>query len=462
MKKPLKITLISLGRIFVTFVLAVLFLLFDGSSRIHMMWHRVFSKPDDYIQKEILWPQRGRIFDRAGHVLCQDRQRMDIYMDCCVVEDSAKWVNESLALADSLSTLMSERTGAEWHEYFRNARRNHNRYIPIAKNISEGMRDTLAKLPLFRDGRLGGGFIVEYIQEREYPYGALARRTIGYNKGSGGGDFNSHIGLEGAYYPVLFGKKGERQVKYGVRRGELRHWDVSYISPENGCDLHTTLDMSLQAVADSAMRSILESVPAAQHASLVVMDMKSGAIRAMATLSRYADGESIGEYYNYAMGWHYALEVDPAAPGGHLSDFCLPVDMPFDIEGRRVVERSRDTVKVSALDILSLRNYIAAFGRSVQPYLVECITDGDQEVSRHETLVLRDDHLSSSDLSSLSESMASLSLANAAAATSAFPVDDPQYCAVCVLGIQSGKNVAKVKSHAIKAIQIFEKLCLTD
>lgn len=308
MNKPLKITLLSLGGLAAVSLLTFLCLFFDVPSRAHMMWHRVSCRPDDYIKKEILWPQRGRIFDRDGIVLCQDRERIDIYMDCCVVEDSVKWVNESLALADSLSKMFPGRTSAEWYGYFQNARNSHKRYISIVKDINWQKKDSLAKLPLFRDGQFGGGFIVEYRYPREYPYGTLARRTIGYYKGDNeSNSFNMHVGLEGSYYNMLSGKKGERQVKYGLRRGKMRHWDVGYTDAQNGFDLHTTLDMRLQAVADSTLRAILAEEEDLDRATLVLMEVETGAIRVMANLMRDSDRISVGEYYNNAI----ARRIEP-------------------------------------------------------------------------------------------------------------------------------------------------------
>lgn len=105
MNKPLIITLPSLGGLAAVLLLEFLCFSFDLPSRAHILWNRVFSRPYDYIKKEILWPQRGRIFDRDGNVLCQDRECIDIYMDCCVVEDPDKRASESLALADSLSII---------------------------------------------------------------------------------------------------------------------------------------------------------------------------------------------------------------------------------------------------------------------------------------------------------------------------------------------------------------------
>lgn len=308
MNKPLKITLLSLGCISIVLLLMIVSLLFDVSSRTHMFWHRMFSRSDDYIKKEILWPQRGRIYDRDGNVLCQDRECIDIYMDCCVVEDPAKWESESLALADTLSILLPSRTSEEWYGYFQNARNNHKRYISIVKDIDWQMKDSLARMPLFRDGQFGGGFIVEYRYPREYPYGTLARRTIGYYKGDNGSNsFNKHVGLEGSYYNMLSGKKGERQVKYGVRRGKLHHWDVGYTEAQNGFDLHTTLDMYLQAVADSTLRTILAEEEDLDRATLILMEVETGAIRVMANLMRDSDRCSFGEYYNNAI----ARRIEP-------------------------------------------------------------------------------------------------------------------------------------------------------
>lgn len=102
-----------------------------------------------------------------------------MHMDCCVVEDPTEWEEKSRRLAQEIALVLPERTAPEWWDYFQNARKNRRRYIPIVKNVSYSMIDSLCSLPLLNEGKYKGGRILTTKIVREYPYGTLARRTIG-------------------------------------------------------------------------------------------------------------------------------------------------------------------------------------------------------------------------------------------------------------------------------------------
>lgn len=363
MTKPLKITLISIGGIVAILLLAFLYLAFDGSSRLNMLRHRLFSKPDDYIKEEVIPARRGRILAADGSTLVESVGRYDIFMDCCVVEDEDKWAEESRALSREIALVLPTRSAPEWWTYFQEARQKGNKYIPIVKDIDWPMKDSLAKLPLFRDGQFAGGFIAEHYYARVYPYDSLARRTLGHALWKAPG-----VGIEGRYDATLSGVNGKRTVKYVIRKGMRRHWEIGHLDPIPGYDVRTTLDMDLQAKADSALRMAIGPDETLYAGCLVLMDVKTGAIKAIVNLNRTEDGR-LKENYNYAIGRSYE-------PGDVVSTMTqnavLPDTLDLDIVGlREAMVDSAGVWTLTPLHVLAFYNTLANGGKMMKPYLVE-------------------------------------------------------------------------------------------
>lgn len=409
MNKPLKITLISLGSAVALALILLLCARFEVLHKLHACWYRTFSKPDDYVRTEVLPARRGDILDRDGDVLVRDRERHDIYMDCCVVEDRDKWLSESLALAEGLAELLPSCSADEWYDRFQQARAAGNRYIPVVKDASEPLRDALRALPLFREGRFQGGFIDEVSRVREHPYGDLAFRTIGFVRTEGNRFYNVPVGLEGKYGVVLAGQDGQLTVKHGVRRGQKRLREIGRIEPVPGSDIRTTLDMRLQAVSDSILRAVLDVEEDLDRATLVLMEVETGAIRVMANLMRNGDRTSVGEYFNNAI----ARRIEPGevlqtmtqaklldgedstnVSAESLRSYCLPDELAFDLEGLRSADIHNSSLLLTPIDILSFYNTIATRGKMVQPYLVQSISSGGKDVQLNGVKYLSEDVLS--------------------------------------------------------------------
>lgn len=268
MKKPLKITLIILTSLTVLAVAGV------GAYR--YAGHRYDVKQQERTQFS---GHRGDFYDTRGNLIVSTERLYGRYLDCLVVEDEEEWKQKTLALAPGLASLFPERSAAEWWEYLQEGRRLGKRYLPIAKGLSKQQEDSLEALPLFNESPFRGGGIKKSYLQRTYPYDSLARRTLGYVKGS------IAIGIEGKYNKLLPGWKND-----------------------HARDLHLTLDMSLQQVADSALRAAMGDDTHLQAGCVLVMDVRSGALRAMVNLSRGVRSHEhphLWERYNDAIAHLY-------------------------------------------------------------------------------------------------------------------------------------------------------------
>ena len=154
-----------------------------------------------------------------------------------------------------------------------------------------------------KEGQYKSGIIVRKKDSRQYPYGTLARRTIGYVKDNRNSNGNNHIGLEGKYDYVLHGKEGEVWLRPTDNREKIQNYDSTYVKPEDGLDVRTTLDITLQDIVYKAMRKQMSANPKVVEGCAVLMDVKTGAIRSMVNLTKSPKDSSLNEIYNMAIGF---------------------------------------------------------------------------------------------------------------------------------------------------------------
>lgn len=267
-------------------------------------------------------PQRGSIIDYKGKLLAMSTPMYNVHMDCYVMKEEyasmkdkekgakkeQEWISKAQQLADKLPEVLKEdgRNAAYYRDLILTGRRNKRRYVAIAKDIDHSTLLELKKLPLFCEGRNQSGMIIEEEETRQYPYDGLARRVIGYVRNNS--DTNAlHIGIEGEYNHHLRGKKGVEWMKVTDGKGMIQNMDSSFVAVENGLDIRTTLDINIQDIADRSLRANMAQEEDIVGGCVVVLDVETGAIRAMVNLQKDKRGE-FREVFNMAAG-------RPAEPG---------------------------------------------------------------------------------------------------------------------------------------------------
>lgn len=287
-----------------------------------------FWEPDpDYVayfqpkkSKQKLEPERGAIIDHNGKLLAMSTPMYNIYMDCYVLKDEhdrdkengaekeAEWVRKAKALSARLPEVLEEegKNASYYENLIFNGRRNKRRYVSIVKGIDHGTLLELKELPLFNERSFRSGMIVEKEETRQYPYEGLARRVIGYVKHNN--DTNSrHIGIEGLHDYVLHGKEGAEWKKMTDKKTMIKDVDSSTVAVEDGVNVRTTLDINIQDLADRALRKNMALEEDIVGGCVVVLDVETGAVRAMVNLQKDKQGE-FREVFNMAAG-------RPAEPG---------------------------------------------------------------------------------------------------------------------------------------------------
>lgn len=265
-------------------------------------------------RKEIIEPVRGSILTYDGRLLASSAPMYQIYMDCTVMKDAYlamrnrekgrekenEWTGKARQLAAKLAGTYGDRSAKEYYELIVSGRRNGRKYVKIGGPIDHGQLQEIKEFPLFNEGPNRGGIIVEKYDTRQYPYGSLARRVIGYVKDNRQ-DGNNRVGIEGKYNYALHGKEGVEWLRITDGRKRILDYDSTAVKAENGLDIRTTLDIDIQDIADRALRKCLEGEENIEGGCIIVMDVETGAVRAMVNLRRDSSG-NLGETYNYAIG----------------------------------------------------------------------------------------------------------------------------------------------------------------
>ena len=218
--------------------------------------------------------------------------RMDMDADAMKEEIFRKNVG---GLAAGLSGLLGDKSPIQYKKDLIGARQRGERYHLISRRVGYRELKQMRTFPLFSLGRYKGGLIYVQRNKREHPFRILASRTIGYQR-----EGIKPIGLEGAYNNYLKGVSGKRLMQKIAGGVWMPMNDENELDPEDGCDLYSTIDINIQDVAENALMKQLIANDA-HHGCVILMEVETGEIKAIANLSRDGAGDYF-EYYNQAIG----------------------------------------------------------------------------------------------------------------------------------------------------------------
>lgn len=241
---------------------------------------------------------RGNIFDINGNLLATSLPYYEVAVDINAPSIDKKLFEANVdSLAFKLANLFKDKTEKQYTKLLRNARKSGDRYVVIKRNVPYKDLQTLKTFPIFKKGKRGG-LVTLQTNKRERPFKMLAARTIGMSR-----EGVKPVGLEGAYDTLLMGISGQRlmqKIAGGVWRPIN---DENEVEPKDGSDLYTTLDINIQDVAENALLKTLTKNNAS-HGCAILMEVKTGEIKAIANLTRNGKDSST---YNYSESLNYAI-----------------------------------------------------------------------------------------------------------------------------------------------------------
>jgi cell division protein FtsI (penicillin-binding protein 3) len=231
---------------------------------------------------------RGTIYSEDGQMLSTNMPRFDIYIDFRVEplhEKSGKIFRENIdSLSISLATLFKDKSAEGYKNELTKAFEASEGNYELRKKIDYREYLTLIKFPMFRLGRYKSGMIAQEKNFRLNPYENIGYRTIGLAR-----DENK-VGLEKSYDTVLNGRNGRQLVRaiaggvtVPVEEGQFE------IEPETGKDIVSTIDVFIQEVTENALMKMMIKNEA-QTGVAMVMEVKTGKIKAIANLGKISEG----------------------------------------------------------------------------------------------------------------------------------------------------------------------------
>src|SRR5579863_5203789 len=254
---------------------------------------------------------RGNIFANDGSMLATSVPEYELHMDMLAggIADDKVFYEKVDSLAYSLSHFFGDKSPREYVRMLREGRRDSDRYQLIRRKVTYQELKEVRKFPIFNLGKYKGGLIAIEQNKRILPYHDLASRTIGYKNenASNSAGKGVAVGLEGAFADYINGENGKRLMQriaggvwMPVNNGQEE------IAPKEGADIISTIDVNLQDVAQAALKKEMLTSQA-EHGCVVLMEVATGQVRAIANFTRTKDGDYV-EKLNYAIS-------DAAEPG---------------------------------------------------------------------------------------------------------------------------------------------------
>lgn len=241
-------------------------------------------------------PMRGNILSCDGQLMASSLPQYNIFMDFKALRVAKKdtlFCEKIDSICTGLNAIFPDRTAAEFKKHLMEGFEKNKQHWPVwNRRINYSTFSEVRRLPVFRLKTNQGGFHWEEHNARRLAYGSLAGRTIG--KMFGAKD-TAQCGLELSYDSLLRGVEGIRH-----RRKVLnRYLDITDTPPENGADIVTTIDVSMQDLAERALLKELRLINANVGVA-IVMEVKTGDIKAIVNMTK-CDDDDYHEIKNHAI-----------------------------------------------------------------------------------------------------------------------------------------------------------------
>lgn len=235
-----------------------------------LVWLMVYSSAyyseaaDELHQRERnIKAKRGRIIDATGTVLADNRTVCNISV-----------IHNQITDPDLVVEVLSRELGLD-EEYVRKRVEKYTAIEKIKSNVEKPVGDAIRAYQL-------DGVKVDEDYKRYYPYDSLASKVLGFT----GGDNQGIVGLEVKYDEYLQGEPGTILTVTDARGVEVSREGEERVEPENGDDLHISLDVNIQQYATQLASQVM-AAKEAESVSILVMKPDNGEILAMVNVPEY-------------------------------------------------------------------------------------------------------------------------------------------------------------------------------
>ncbi len=241
-------------------------------------------------------PNRGNILSCTGQLMASSLPEFKVFMDfkaLKIANNDSLWDAKQDSICLCLHKIFPERSIEEFKRNLTEGRAKESRHWAVYdKRVDYNTFTEIKAIPVFRLKSNKGGFHWEEFNARTRTYGSLAGRTIGAMFGA---KDTARFGLELSYDSILRGTNGI------VHRRKVRDkfLNITDTPPIDGADIVTTIDVSMQDLAERSLIEELKEINANVGVA-IVMDVPTGDIKAIVNMEKCFDGE-YREIHNHAV-----------------------------------------------------------------------------------------------------------------------------------------------------------------
>lgn len=241
-------------------------------------------------------PKRGNILSCDGELMASSLPEFMVFMDfkqLCDAKNDSLWESKLDSICMGLNRIFPERATKEFKSNLQEGFAKKSRHYPIwRRRIDYNTFTEIQALPIFKLGKFASGFHYEEFNARQRPYGSLAQRTLGDMFGA---KDTARCGLELAYDSILRGSNGITH-----RRKVLNKFlDIMDTPPIDGADIVTTIDVSMQDLAERCVIDELKEINGNVGVA-IVMEVATGDVKAIVNMEKCVDG-NYREIKNHAV-----------------------------------------------------------------------------------------------------------------------------------------------------------------
>lgn len=232
-------------------------------------------------------PTRGNILSCDGQLMASSLPEFKVYMDFNALKEAGNdtaFVDSIAYISKGLNNIFPEKSASEFKKHLMEGFHKMSKHWPIwDERIDYNTFKEIQSLPIFHLSKFKSGFHRDEFNARRRPFGSLAQRTVGDMFGA---KDTARCGLELSYDSILRGTDGI------IHRRKVRNkfLNITDTPPIDGADIVTTIDVSMQDLAERALIDELKEVNGNVGVA-IVMEVATGDVKAIVNMDKCEDGE---------------------------------------------------------------------------------------------------------------------------------------------------------------------------
>jgi stage V sporulation protein D (sporulation-specific penicillin-binding protein) len=232
-------------------------------------------------RRTVVTASRGTIYDRTGNIMAISASAETIILSPLEIDRAVNDKDSPVSWTkDSLAAGLAEILGSDASSIRKRMDNTESQYEVIKLRAEEETANAVRTY--ISENKIVGVHLVADAK-RYYPYGSLASHVIGFV-----GDENTGLyGLEARYEQELEGQSGLVVSAKDNAGNDMMYAYEQYFAAQNGSDLTLTLDATIQYYLEKGLESMADKFAAANGATGIIMDVRTGGILAMASYPNY-------------------------------------------------------------------------------------------------------------------------------------------------------------------------------